>query len=284
MTPSPNEQSEAGISCRLLASPKVRGGLAATIAILAIAYLGPLFAPHDPSDIVGVPFDIAGASTWLGTDYLGQDTFSRVLWGGRSVVWMATLASLIATVLGAAIGTFAAYTGGLVDLAVGWLNDVLLAFPLIVLVILFLSMLGHDPVLIVQVVAIGWLPTVTRLSRSVALAAIHQEYVAWAELAGTPRYKILFKEVLPNITTPLIVQFGALLTWSIGVIAGLSFLGFGIQPPNADWGLMVNENRSGLMIAPWGTLAPIIMIAAFALAVNSLTEAAGKVLGVGENL
>ncbi|TPN85641.1 ABC transporter permease [Mesorhizobium sp. CU2] len=275
---------EDGRARRLLASWRVRRGLAATAAVVAIAYLGPLLAPHGVSDIVGVPFDVASRQAWFGTDYLGQDVFSRILLGGRSVVWMSVLASLLATVCGAALGIFAAYVGGIVDLAVGWLNDVLLAFPLIVLVILFLSMLGHDPSLIVIVVAIGWLPTATRLSRSVALASIHQEYVAWAELVGMPRYKIVFLEILPNITTPLIVQFGALLTWSIGVIAGLSFLGFGIQPPNADWGLMVNENRSGLMIAPWGTVAPIVMIAMFALAVNSLTDAVSDVLGIGETL
>ncbi|AVA26614.1 ABC transporter permease (plasmid) [Rhizobium sp. CB3171] len=273
-----------GFCRKLLASGRVRRAAVATFLLLAIAYLGPLFAPHEPSDIVGIPFDVAGVGVWLGTDYLGQDIFSRILCGGRSVVWMSTLASLIAIVFGAALGLFAAYAGGLVDTAVGWFNDILLAFPLIVLVILFLSMLGHDPSLIVVVVAIGWLPTVTRLSRGVALSVIHQEYVAWAELVGMPRYKILLKEVLPNVTTPLIVQFGALLTWSIGIIAGLSFLGFGIQPPNADWGLMVNENRSGLMIAPWGTIAPIAMIAFFALAVNSLTDAVSDILGIGDVL
>jgi peptide/nickel transport system permease protein len=267
---------------QVLDSARVRRGLAATVTAVLIAYLGPYFTPHQPSEIVGIPFDVITSDSWLGTDYLGQDVLSRILSGGRTVVWMSTLASLIATILGATLGIFAAYAGGLVDTMVGWFNDVLLAFPLIVLVILFLSMLGQDPAIIVGVVAVGWLPTVTRLSRSVALAAIQQDYVAWADLIGTPRHKILLKEVLPNITTPLIVQFGALLTWSIGVIAGLSFLGFGIQPPNADWGLMVNENRSGLMIAPWGTIAPIAMIAFFALSVNSLTDAVSDVLGVGE--
>ena len=275
---------QSGLGRRLLASARVRRGLFATAMLLAIVVFGPFFAPHAPSDIVGIPFDVISRDAWLGTDYLGQDVLSRLLWGGRSVVWMATLASLLAMIFGAMLGIFAAYAGGAIDTVVGWLNDILLAFPLIVLVILFLSMLGRDPILIVIVVAVGWLPTVSRLARSVALATIHLDYVAWAEMVGTPRLRILTHEVLPNITTPLIVQFGALLTWSIGIIAGLSFLGFGIQPPNADWGLMVNENRSGLMIAPWGSVAAVAMIAFFALAINSLTDAISEVLGIGDIL
>jgi len=284
MTSLPGQIEDMSRGKRLFASARVRRGLFATILVVAIAYLGPFLAPHQPAEIVGIPFDAISKDAWLGTDYIGQDVFSRIFWGGRTVVWMSTFASLLATLCGASLGIFAAYKRGPVDLIIGWINDILLAFPLIVLVILFLSMLGRDPMLIAVVVAIGWVPTVTRLARSVALAAIQQEYVAWADLAGTPRYKILFQEVLPNITTPLIVQFGALLTWSIGVIAGLSFLGFGIQPPNADWGLMVNENRSGLLIAPWGTVAPIVMIAFFALAVNALTDAVSDILGVGDRL
>lgn len=274
------QSDAAGLWRRLLASARVRRGLIATFAMLLLVVFGPLFAPHGPSEIVGIPFDVVSETSWLGTDYLGQDVLSRVLCGGQSVVWMSILASLLAMIIGAALGVAAAYAGGFVDVAVGWLNDILLAFPLIVLVILFLSMLGRDPLLIVLVVAIGWVPSVSRLARSVAFAAIHQDYVAWAEMVGTPRTKILLQEVLPNITTPLIVQFGALLTWSIGIIAGLSFLGYGIQPPNADWGLMVNENRSGLMIAPWGSVAAVGMIGCFALAVNSLTDAVSEVFGL----
>ncbi|WP_159539828.1 ABC transporter permease [Aeromicrobium sp. 9AM] len=254
-------------------------GIGATAVMLALALLGPLFAPHHPSDVIAPPYSSPSGQSLLGTDYLGQDTFSRILWGGSSVVWMSVTATAIAIVIGAILGLISAYIGGKLDALVLWLNDILLAFPLIVFVILFLSMLGRNPLLLVVLVAFGWLPSVVRLTRSVALEAIHQEYVASAEIIGTPRWRILVGEILPNITTPLIVQTGALLTWSIGVIAGLSFLGFGIQPPNADWGLMVNENRSGLMILPWGTIGPIVCIAAFALATNTLADALGRLLG-----
>lgn len=263
-------------------SRQVQIGAVAALAVLLIVALGPLFAPHAPSDIVGYPFDVPTADAIFGTDYLGRDAFSRVLWGGWSVVWMSLSAAMLALVVGAIIGIFAAYIGGIFDLVVGWFNDILLAFPLIVLVILFLSMLDRSPWLIVVVVSAGWLPTVIRLARSVALSTIQQDYVAAAELLGTPRHRILLGEVLPNITTPLIVQGGALVTWSVGLIAGLSFLGFGIQPPAADWGLMVNENRSGLIIAPWATIAPIGMIAAFALSTNILADGISHALGIGD--
>jgi peptide/nickel transport system permease protein len=103
--------------------------------------------------------------------------------------------------------------------------------------------------------------------------------VSVAEMVGTPRRRILAYDILPNITTPLLVQTGALVTWSVGIISALNFLGLGIQPPNADWGLMVNENRGTVAIAPWATIAPIACIALFVLSVNTLADGAGEALG-----
>ena len=122
--------------------------------------------------------------------------------------------------------------------------DIILAFPQIVLVLLFVSMLGPNLALIVVLVALSWVPQVARVARGVTADVVHREYVESAEVIGLSRRRILAREILPNVTTPLMVEYGLRLTWSIALIAAISFLGFGIQPPNADWGLMINENRS----------------------------------------
>ncbi|QNE35412.1 ABC transporter permease [Leifsonia shinshuensis] len=251
-------------------------GSIGTLLIVLVAVVGPFIAPHDPTEIVGGPFQAPGAGSILGTDYLGADVYSRVLAGGFTVVWMSAAATLIGVLLGAVLGLIAGYSSGRVDAVIVWIMDVLLAFPSIVFVLLFVSLLGQSQFLIVVLVAIGWSPVVGRLVRSVTLDTVTQEYVEAVEMMGVPRWRILLRDVLPNIATPLIVQTGAVLTWSIGAIAGLSFLGFGVQAPLADWGLMVNENRSGLTLQPWAALAPVLMIALFTLATNTLGEGVSR--------
>jgi len=150
--------------------------------------------------------------------------------------------------------------------------DVMLAFPQIVLVLLFIAFLGSRIWLIVGLVALSHVPRVARLTRSVTVQTVQREFVLAAEALAVPPRWILFREVLPNLSTPLLVEAGVRLTWSITLIASVSFLGFGIQPPNADWGLMINENRNGLTLAPWGVLAPATCIACFAMGANLLAE------------
>ncbi|WEH12845.1 ABC transporter permease [Streptomyces sp. VNUA24] len=263
-----------------LALPKARvrrdrqllWGAVATGLMVLLALTGPYLAPHAPSDIVGAPYQPPGTGHPLGTDYLGQDVLSRVLAGGRSVVWMAVATTALGVALGTVLGLVAGYVRRFLGGFIVWLMDVLLAFPQIVFVLLFVSLLGHSPLLIVVLVALGWSPTVGRLVRGVTLQTAEQEFVEVAEMMGVPRRRILLREVLPNIVAPLVVQTGAILTWSIGVIAGLSFLGYGIQAPQADWGLIVNENRAGLVLQPWAAALPVILIALFTLATNTLGE------------
>ncbi|MFC8431942.1 ABC transporter permease [Streptomyces griseorubiginosus] len=251
-------------------------GAVATGLMVLLALAGPYLAPHAPSDIVGAPYQPPGAGHPLGTDYLGQDVLSRVLAGGTSVVWMAVATTALGVALGTVLGLVAGYVRRFLGGFIVWLMDVLLAFPQIVFVLLFVSLLGHSPLLIVVLVALGWSPTVGRLVRGVTLQTAEQEFVEVAEMMGVPRRRILLREVLPNIVAPLVVQTGAILTWSIGVIAGLSFLGYGIQAPHADWGLMVNENRAGLVFQPWAAALPVVLIALFTLATNTLGEGVSR--------
>jgi peptide/nickel transport system permease protein len=256
---------------------QVRTGVVLFGAVLAVALLGPSLAPHDPNALVGVPYGMPGEGAWLGSDYLGRDVWSRLLAGGLSIFWMSLSASLIALAVGAVIGMIAAYRKGPTDQAIIWSTDVLFAFPDLILVLLIVSMLGRAPWLIVLLVALAFLPGVIRLARGITLGIVEQEYVDSARMLGFSTGHIMLREILPNAATPLLVHLGVMLTWAIGMLSGLSFLGYGVAPPAADWGLMINENRAGLIIQPWAVLAPVVMIALFTLGANLIAEGIGRI-------
>ncbi len=210
---------------------------------------------------VGVPYAHVSSALPLGADNLGRDVFSRFLWGGRSVLGLSLLATALGLMLGVSIGLVAAYSRSILDDVLMRAMDVILAFPSIVLALVVVSTLGPKQWLIVTVVGITTAPRVARVTRGASLEIVERDFVQAAEVLGESRFKILLGEILPNITSPLMVEASLRLTYSIGLIAGLSFLGFGLQPPAADWGLMINENRQALTIQPWGAAAPVIAIA-----------------------
>ena len=251
---------------------RTRIGLVLTVLIVVAVIAAPLFAPHNTTEFVGTPFTGPGGDTPLGTDNLGRDVLSRTLYGGRTVVWMSVSAATIGVALGLLIGLLAGYMRGWVDSVLMRGVDVLLAFPQIVLVLLFVALLGSEPWLIVLLVALVWAPQVSRVMRAVTMDVASREFVEAAEVLGQPRRRILARDILPNLATPLLVEFGLRIAWSIAAIAAVGFLGFGIQPPTADWGLMINENRAGLVSQPWAVMAPIICIALFSIATNLLAE------------
>jgi peptide/nickel transport system permease protein len=264
---------------RALRSGRTRIGLVLTGSVVLLALVGPLLAPHDPSAFVGIPLQHPSSAHLLGTDTLGRDLLSRLLWGGRSVVWMAFVSATAGVVAGAAVGMLAGFSRSRLDDALMRTMDVILAFPQVVLVLLFVSMLGAHLSLIVGLVALSWVPQVARVARGVTADVVHREYVQAAEAIGLPRRHILVREILPNVATPLMVEYGLRLTWSIAVIAAISFLGFGIQPPNADWGLMINENRAIITQQPWLVIAPATCIAVFAIGTNFIAEGISRAIG-----
>jgi peptide/nickel transport system permease protein len=269
-------------AARALRSGRTRIGIAITAVIVLVALVGPLLASHDPSALAGIPLQKPSGDFPLGTDYLGHDVLSRLLWGGRSVVWMSFAAATLGVGLGAAVGMLAGFSRSRLDDGLMRAMDVILAFPQIVLVLLFVSILGSNLALIVALVALAWVPQVARVARGVTADIVHREYIQAAEAIGLPRRRILFREVLPNVATPLMVEYGLRLTWSIAVIAAVSFLGFGIQPPNADWGLMINENRAAITVQPWAVVGPALCIALFAIGTNFITEGVSRaVAGAG---
>lgn len=260
----------------LRTQPQARIGLTLALLVIVIALLGPVIAPHAAQALVGPTYGLPGDGTLLGYDYLGRDVWSRLLYGGRSVLWMSFAASVIALTVGSIVGIAAGLSRRWFDHGVVWSTDVLLAFPDVILVLLVVSMLGREPWLIVLTVSVSFVPGVIRLARGVTLGAASHEYVEAAKLMGYPWRRIVLREILPNIMTPLLVQLGIMLTGAIGVLSGLSFLGYGVAPPAADWGLMINENRAGLMIQPYAVLAPVAMIALFALGANLTAEGVSR--------
>jgi peptide/nickel transport system permease protein len=277
--PAARRRLRSPTMARALRSGRTRVGLLLTGSIVLLALLGPLLAPHDPSALIGIPQQGPSSNDLLGTDYLGHDVLSRLLWGGRSVVWMSFLAATGGVLAGAAVGMLAGFSRSRLDDSLMRVMDVILAFPQVVLVLLFVSMLGAHLALIVGIVALSWVPQVARVARGVTADVVHREYVQAAEAIGLSRRRILFREILPNVATPLMVEYGLRLTWSIAVIAAVSFLGFGIQQPNADWGLMINENRSIITLQPWTVIAPATCIALFAIGTNFIAEGISRAIG-----
>ena len=254
-------------------------GLTLTTLVVLVALLGPLFAADSPSAIVTAPYATSSSAHPLGGDYLGHDVLSVFLHGGATVVGLSFAATVLGVGIGVVLGLIAGFSRSVLDDVIMGLSDIVLAFPQIVLVLLFVSILGPKLWLIVLIVAISHSPWVARQARSVTLELIRQEFVEAAELIGIPRRQILSQEILPNLATPILIEFGLRLTWSVGIIAGISFLGYGITPPKADWGLMINQNRLGLAINVWSVLAPVIGILLFAVGTNLMTEGISRAVG-----
>jgi peptide/nickel transport system permease protein len=257
---------------------RTRIGLAMILILVGAALIGPYFAPHPPTDFVGGTFGPRSSDALLGTDYLGQDVLSRFLWGGRSVLALSFLATLIGLSSGILIGLVAAYSRGPLDDVLMRAMDVVLAFPQIVLALVAIATVGPKLWLVVLVVGVTHTPRVARVTRGAALEVVERDFVRSAEAMGDSRTRILFGDILPNITSPLLVEAGLRLTYSIGLIAALSFLGFGLQPPAADWGLMINENRQGLTLNPWGVVAPVVAIALLTIGTNLVADGVSRAL------
>ncbi|MGB9185809.1 MAG: ABC transporter permease [Solirubrobacteraceae bacterium] len=251
---------------------RARIGLFIVAILVLIALAGPLIAPHSPTQFIAAPNSPSSGQTLFGADSLGRDVWSRFLYGGRTVLGLSVSATLIGVGLGLLIGLMAAYAGGLMDEVLMRIADVFMAFPQIVLALLLVSVFGPKVWLIVLTVGISHAPRVARVIRGAAQQVVQRDFVKAAEAVGEPRRRIIFGELLPNVTSPLLVELGLRLTYSIGLIAAINFLGDGLQPPASDWGLMINENRLSVAVAPWGVLLPVLAIALLTIGTNLLTD------------
>ncbi|WP_437583563.1 ABC transporter permease [Paramicrobacterium sp. CJ85] len=271
-TPSPPK-----LMRRFIAQRQAKAGLVLTGIVVLVALFGSLLLPwltgYTSTEFAGRPFQSDGI---FGTDNLGRDVFSRFLAGGLKLLAFSALATLLGMVLGVIAGMVAAYAGGKLDAFIMRGNDVLLAIPQLVFALLAVTVLGPKGWVLVTVIGITHAPRIARVTRSATVSVISEDYVRASEMYAVPKWRILTSDVLPNITGPLMVELGLRMTYSIGAVASLSFLGMGMQPPAADWGLMINENRIALAVEPWGVILPVIAIAVLTVGINLLTDSLAR--------
>ncbi len=234
-----------------------------------LVVLGSAIAPHSAAELMGggVFGPPSDAAPW-GTDYLGRDLLSRVLHGAKYSIGVAVLATLLGFVAGISIGFAAAEIRGRFDIVMIWICDILLSFPSILLALLVIAGFGTSLPILIVTIAFIQLPRVIRLSRSVAMGISALEFVEVARARGESLASILLREILPNSLRPLAVEFGLRMSFAVLFISSLSFLGLGIQPPEADWGGMVRENLPGIYYGALAAIVPALLIGLLVLGIN----------------
>ncbi|WP_247881238.1 ABC transporter permease [Skermanella sp. TT6] len=248
------------------------------ILVWVVTALGAAWiAPYPPADIDFLAISQPpSAAHWFGTDQLGRDILSRVIHGGAYVLTIAPAATLLGLVLGAAIGLATAWFGSWVDEVAMRVLDAVMAFPIVILAMLALTLLGAGTGNVVLVIGLVFAPLIARTVRAAALVEARKEYVMAAQLRGEGALYIMAMELLPNVRGPLVVEGTVRLGYAVFTSATLGFLGLGVQPPTPDWGLMVSENQALLTTAPWTVLFPALAIAwvvvAIGLAADGLKE------------
>ena len=237
-------------------------GIVIVLAYMTVALLAPWIAPHGETEVVGGQYDPWSDEFLLGTDQLGRDMLSRLIYGARNTISVALMTTSIAFVLGTGLGLLAATVGGWVDQLFSRIVDVIMAIPQLIFALLLLSIFGTSVVNLVLIIAVLDSTRLFRVSRSVALNVTVLDFVEAARLQGEGTIWIMIREILPNILAPIIAEFGMRFCFVFLTIAALSFLGLGIQPPTADWGSMVRENAT---LINYGDITPLLPAGAIAL-------------------
>ena len=247
-------------------------GLAITLAIAVLVLLAPVIAPHGQAEIVGEVWAPISSNAWLGTDSLGRDLLSRLLYGGRITLLIALAATVLALLIGCVLGFTAAISGGWVDTVLARAVDAVMAIPTLIFALVLLSVLGTSIPVLIGTIACLASTRAFRLSRAIAGNIVALDYFEVARLRGERMPWLMFYEVLPNCLAPLTAEFGLRLCANFLFIAALSFLGLGIQPPLADWGGMVRDNASAISYGGLAPLVPAAAIGVFAIAINLVVD------------
>jgi peptide/nickel transport system permease protein len=256
-----------------LATPSAALGLGIVIFWILAAVLAPWVAPYPPNDFVGQALQAPSREFLLGTDDLGRDVLSRVLWGARPVLILAPLAVLIAEATGALIGLFSGYVGGLVDEILMRINDALISFPVILLYLLIIAALGPSKLNIVLAIAVGSIPGIARIVRGVVLDLRSRSFILAARVRGERLWYVLLVELLPNARSPILVDATLRLAYATFAIGTLGFLGLGTPPPDADWGGMVSQGVRWLSISAWMSSVPAVALASLVIGLNLVADA-----------
>ncbi len=266
---------------QLKRSPRAIAGLAILLIWIIAALIGPSLLPYTYTemDMNNQMVGPGQAGHLLGTDALGRDVFSRIIYGSRSILTIALLTSLLSSIAGIIIGFTAGYFGGIVDTIFLRIMDILMAIPPLVLAMVVLGILGNSTIVgLTIIVSIAYTPATARVARGALLTCKSSEYVDAARIRGESHLYIMFVEILPNTIGPVIVEITARFAYSIMMIASLGFLGVGLQPPTPDWGMMVIENKSLIRAAPWTVLYPSLAIASLVIAISLFSDFVSKVM------
>jgi peptide/nickel transport system permease protein len=247
---------------------------------IVCALFGKSFSPYNPVNGSLLQFNLAPSGAhWFGTDSLGRDVLSRVIVGARDILIIAPLATLLGTVVGTAIGLVLGYFGGVVDDVVGRLVDAALALPVVIVAFLFVVAVGPSTLTLILVIGFVFALLIARTVRTAVLQERELDYIAAARLRDESAAHIMFVEILPNVSGPILVEFTVRLGYAIFTVATLSFLGFGIQPPTPDWGADIASSYQYLAAGYWWeTLFPALAIASLVVAVNLIADSIEAVL------
>src|SRR5215470_8219826 len=251
---------------------------------LIIAVIGPWVAPYGYSQMgAGIPLSGMSWAHPFGVDQLGRDIFSRVIYGSHIVILLSLCGTGLGLVLGAILGLLSGYVGGWIDNILQRILEALISIPFLVLALLAIAAAGPEaagnPVLVVFVVALVYAPRIARMARSAAIDIATRDFVTIARLRGESAWSVMRRELLPNATSVLLVEFALRAGYAPVLIGSLGFLGFGMRPPTPEWGLMISENRSLLIVSPITVLGPGFALASLVVGLNLFTEGFARILG-----
>lgn len=259
---------------QLLRSSPISARIGMTIVLVNVfvALFAPLIAPYGETSVVGDVWESFSHQFYLGTDHLGRDLLSRLVYGARNTIALAFITTAISFLIGTSLGFVAATKGGWVDQVFSRLIDVIMAFPTLIFALMILSVLGSSVPVLIFTIALLDSTRVYRLSRAVAMDIEVMEFVEAARLRGEGLWWIMNYEILPNALPPLVAEFGLRFCFVFLFIASLSFLGLGLQPPLADWGGMVRENAGAITFGIYVPLLPAAAIAVLTVGVNLIVD------------
>ncbi len=242
------------------------------LGLVGAALLAPLIAPYEANELLGGPWEEPGGKSLLGLDNLGRDMFTRLLHSGRATIFIAVSGTVLAIVLGASLGIFAAVRGGWPDAFLSRAADALMSIPTLICALLILSATGASTATLIAAIALLASTRVFRLSRAAAQEIAALDYFEAAKLRKESLAWLMFREILPNIRSVVVTEFGLRLCANFLLLSSLSFLGLGVQPPMSDWGNMVRENASAIHFGIWAPIYPALAIALFTIGVNLMVD------------
>jgi len=251
--------------------------IAVVVFWLVIAAIGPFLAPHHEMDMDGDDsFMDAHSNEYgsfhLGTDYLGRDTLSRIMYGARNTLGISLIATLLAYLMGITLGILAAVKGGWIDMGISRVNDAILALPTLMLGLIVVAAVGSSKTVLIGIAAVIYATSVFRIARALGQDIMVQDFVEAAQARGEGIWWVIKSEVLPNAAMPLATDFGLRLVFIVLFVSSMSFLGLGVPPPESDWGSMVRENLAGLPYQSYAAIWPALAIASFTIAINLIVD------------